>query len=545
MPALAALATKWQPDERAIAAAAEAAKSRPTWVRERWKDRKGFTAAQLAADPVWGTKPDREEFGDEAVGYSKAGDDYVQRVRGTFTAPADGDYAFSVASDDDGLLLLGRQPAGGGEPGAPTPVAKVENYVNPGDWESQPGQVAKVTLKAGERVAVEARAFQGGGGNHLAVGVVHPDGTREQPIGAFAGDTALMPLLRRVINANVRLGTPECAAAIAAIAANPALPPAARVEAMGALADFPAPGARDRVIGHWRPVDAAGRSMDAYLAVLKQRVPSLATNAPSAVRTLARELAAKHAVPMDSGAALAAVLDRTKPAAERVACLVQLAGDRDAKLPQAIDAAIASDEPRLRAQARTIVARQDPARGVPMLREALASGTVPERQAAIAALAAAGTAEADAALAETAKALADGSIDRRIALDAYEAAEAREALKPVADGVKAGLERQSRSGIFLLALEGGDAERGRQVVNFHSAAACLRCHQVDGTGGHAAPGLAGVGARHDRAGLLDSLVEPNAKVADGFGPVSSMPAMGTVLTPREVRDVVEYLATLR
>ena len=111
--------------------------------------------------------------------------------------------------------------------------------------------------------------------------------------------------------------------------------------------------------------------------------------------------------------------------------------------------------------------------------------------------------------------------------------------------MRAGLERQSRSGIFLLALEGGDAERGRQVVNFHSAAACLRCHQVEGTGGHAAPGLAGVGARHDRAGLLDSLVEPNAKVADGFGPVSSMPAMGTVLTPREVRDVVEYLATLR
>jgi mono/diheme cytochrome c family protein len=68
---------------------------------------------------------------------------------------------------------------------------------------------------------------------------------------------------------------------------------------------------------------------------------------------------------------------------------------------------------------------------------------------------------------------------------------------------------------------------------------------VEGTGGHAAPSLAGVGGRYDRRGLVASLVDPNAKVAEGFGPVSSMPAMGSMLTPAEVRDVVEYLATLK
>jgi mono/diheme cytochrome c family protein len=54
-----------------------------------------------------------------------------------------------------------------------------------------------------------------------------------------------------------------------------------------------------------------------------------------------------------------------------------------------------------------------------------------------------------------------------------------------------------------------------------------------------------VANRYDRAGLLDSLIEPNAKVADGYGPISAMPAMGTLLTPREMRDVVEYLTTLK
>jgi len=54
-----------------------------------------------------------------------------------------------------------------------------------------------------------------------------------------------------------------------------------------------------------------------------------------------------------------------------------------------------------------------------------------------------------------------------------------------------------------------------------------------------------VATRHDRKGLLLSLVAPNAHVAEGFGPVSAMPAMGTLLTPRELRDVVAYLETLK
>jgi hypothetical protein len=54
-----------------------------------------------------------------------------------------------------------------------------------------------------------------------------------------------------------------------------------------------------------------------------------------------------------------------------------------------------------------------------------------------------------------------------------------------------------------------------------------------------------VANRYDSAGLLDSLVEPNAQVADGYGPISAMPAMGTLLTPCATRDVVECLTTLK
>jgi putative membrane-bound dehydrogenase-like protein len=540
-PALAALASKFAPDDRALAAAAEKSAAKPTWQREMWKDRKGFTAAQLANDPIWSTKADRSEFNDECAGYSKAGNEYVQRVRGTFTAPVAGDYVFSVASDDDSILLI--SPTG--DPAAAKQVAKVDNYVNPGDWESQPTQMATVHLEAGDAAYLEARAFQGGGGNHLAVGVVHPDGKKEQPIGSFTGDTSAMPLLRRVINENLRLGTPESASAIAAIAANPTLAPAARIEAMEALAAFMEPSPRDRVNGHWRPVDASKRSRDGYVAVLKQRIPSLATNGPSAVRTIARELAAKYGVPMDSGAALAAVVDRTKPVQERVACLMQLAQDRDAKLPQAIDAALASDEPRLRAQARTILARTDPSRGQEMLDAAISGGTVIEKQAAISALGSIEGAAADVSLAKLVASMKAGTLPTSLAIDVIDAASTRPQLKEQVLAWSGSLTAKDKLGSWILTLEGGDAERGRQVVNFNSAAACLRCHMIEGTGGHAAPSLAGVASRYDRKGLLQSLVEPNAAVAQGYGPISAMPAMGTVLTPREVRDVVEYLSTLK
>jgi HEAT repeat protein/mono/diheme cytochrome c family protein len=540
MPALAGLATKYAPDERALAQGTSTA-PKTTWERQLWKDRTGFDAARLQADPVWATTADRTETVEEAVGFAKAGNDYVQRVRGTFTAPTDGDYTFAVASDDDGVLFFAKD----GDAGAATPAARVEGYVNPGDFESQPAQQAKVSLKAGDRVALEARSFQGGGGNHLAVGVVHPDGRREQPIGSFAGDTTAMPLLRRTVNAAVRNGAPADAAALAAMASNAALPPAARLEAIEALAEFLQPAPRDRVIGHWRPVDATGRDRDAYMAVLSQRLPSLATTAPSAVRTVARELAARYAVPMDSGAALAAVKDDSKPVDERVACLMQLAQDRDTKLPEAIDAALRSNQPALRAQARAVVARTDPARGVAMLVAALDEGSMPERQAAVAALATTGSDAATAALSKQLVALEAGTLPNAMAVDVLAAAEVRPELQARAEAFRASLAAKGSLGAWVLCEEGGDAERGRRIVNFHSAAACLRCHMVEGTGGHAAPSLAGVGSRHDRRGLVASLVDPNASVAEGFGPVSAMPAMGTMLTPAEVRDVVEYLATLK
>jgi quinoprotein glucose dehydrogenase len=99
--------------------------------------------------------------------------------------------------------------------------------------------------------------------------------------------------------------------------------------------------------------------------------------------------------------------------------------------------------------------------------------------------------------------------------------------------------------MFNVCVEGGNAEQGQRIVAANSASQCLRCHAIAGGGGHAGPSLEGVATRYDRRGLLESLVQPNAKLAAGFGPVSAMPTMSVLLSPSELRDVVAYLSTLQ
>lgn len=93
-------------------------------------------------------------------------------------------------------------------------------------------------------------------------------------------------------------------------------------------------------------------------------------------------------------------------------------------------------------------------------------------------------------------------------------------------------------------LHGGNATAGRRVVFENSRSECLRCHKVNNRGGIAGPSLDGVADRLDAEQLRASLLEPNKEVTDGFGEYSAMPAMGTLLNDRELRDIIAYLQTL-
>ena len=73
-------------------------------------------------------------------------------------------------------------------------------------------------------------------------------------------------LLRRVLNANFRLGTAENAAAVARFAARADVPEAMRIEALEMLAAWEKPSGHDRVINAWRPLEP--RAADIAVAAL-------------------------------------------------------------------------------------------------------------------------------------------------------------------------------------------------------------------------------------------------------------------------------------
>lgn len=110
----------------------------------------------------------------------------------------------------------------------------------------------------------------------------------------------------------------------------------------------------------------------------------------------------------------------------------------------------------------------------------------------------------------------------------------------------------------------GDPDRGEEIYRQRSLAGgaapgCISCHSVEPGVVKVGPSHAAVGARAERvveepgyggeattaAGYLrESILEPNAHVADGFEPVMYA-GYEEVLTPEQVDDLVAFLLTLR
>jgi quinoprotein glucose dehydrogenase len=393
-------------------------------------------------------------------------------------------------------------------------------------------------------------------------------------------------LHRRVIDANRLLGSEGAAVALAAHAADETLPEAMRRLALDALAEFVKPGPRDYVWGSWRPQTERDPAV-VYAAL--DRFGRTLVEGDLGDRAL--EVALAHGrVPLDDDELLARVEDESASADARAGSLRALASrGGSADLQRALAVARASDAPLLRAEARDALAALRPADALPALAEARFEGEPLERQRAFAALGRLADPGAEALLAEALARLDAGSLEPAVQLDLIEAARAR--------GTPALLERlaayEARAGAAgpfasrAWALEGGDAARGRLV--FQGQGDCQRCHGDAGHGAGAGPALEGIGARRDRAYFLRSVLEPSAEIAEGFatfsvtkrdgsvvtgtlvaeqdgvlvlesggqrqriaaaeiaeriGPLSAMPPNGLALAPRDLRDLVAYLATL-
>ncbi|MCF7784897.1 MAG: c-type cytochrome [Prosthecobacter sp.] len=93
----------------------------------------------------------------------------------------------------------------------------------------------------------------------------------------------------------------------------------------------------------------------------------------------------------------------------------------------------------------------------------------------------------------------------------------------------------------------GDVKRGEKIFWEHPVAACKNCHILKGQGSAVGPALDGIATRKDAAYILESLVNPNAKLAEGYTatPISPMPPMNLILKPQEFADVKAFIMSLK
>lgn len=396
----------------------------------------------------------------------------------------------------------------------------------------------------------------------------------------------------RALNAHFRSGKTENAQAVARFAARSSETEAMRVEAVRLLGLWDKPPVRDRVLGTARPVEAKGRGS----ATEAMRVALAGIfSGPNRVRREATRVAAHLGIKEVGPTLLAMVQDGKQLAEMRAEALLALQALKVDGLAKAVDVALTDADPQVRASARRVLVTLDVARGVAALQQAVTTGTVSEQQEAYEVL---GTVKG-----ETSEGVLGQALDRLLADKV--AAEARlelveAATKHGADGLKkklaayeAARPKDEPFGVYRNSLQGGDVEAGRQIFLHRSEVSCLRCHKAEGEGtGEVGPDLTGIGSKQKREYLLEAIVHPSKQIAKGYETVDVVLVTGQVrsgilkgetakelrlmtaegetilvpvaqieerrsgksampddlvkyLTPREMRDLVEYLVSLK
>ena len=394
------------------------------------------------------------------------------------------------------------------------------------------------------------------------------------------------PTLRRAINANLRLGQPDHAARLAkyALADKPL-----SLEAFKSLLLFTAPPRLDPVDGVHRLYPA--RDPEAVADVMQSHLQAMLTLANADLKAAAIELMVSLSLDVAAPALQQIIDDKAARPELRVGALRLMASQHSeapvfAETLKLAAAKVAPVELRMASLALTFELQKD--RSLTEASRVLEQGSLPEKQAALKLLSLTKNEAASDLLDGWMQRLAAGKVEAGLKLDVIEAAQAHEALAERVTTYQHARTSAPRDDL----VEGGDPANGRDIVTNHLGANCLACHTVEEKeGSQVGPILKTIGSLRTRDNLLESLVNPIAQISPGYGlvsitlkdgtnvaggllkenkatvtirladgtekklprgqismqtpPVSMMPPMLGILTPREVRDVVAYLAGLK
>lgn len=340
-------------------------------------------------------------------------------------------------------------------------------------------------------------------------------------------------LLKRVIAANSRIGGLDAARKLAEIAASDNVDPELRATALRGLSEWTVDKPRDPIVGVWRPIKGH-TAIHARNAVLPYLNALIADEKPD-VRREAIAVAGKLNVISAAESLKKLTRDKSLDGRSRSEALRALEAMDVSDLASLVEEAIDDKDSRYRSEGRRLMARLEPTRALALAEEVMQSGAIGEQQAMLETIARLADPGAEVLLDKWMSLLMTNRFPAPLQLDLLLAAESRSVGKPagrLAELVKAYAATKPANdpvAAYRECLEGGRADEGRQVVMNSTAGACLRCHVVTDKGGNVGPALNGIGGKLDRRTLLESIVAPDAKIAEGFKSIVLALKDGTVV----------------
>lgn len=397
------------------------------------------------------------------------------------------------------------------------------------------------------------------------------------------------PLLRRSINAALRVGGEKELELLLAFAQRPGVSSALQAEALATLGTWANPSVLDRVDGRYR-----GKvERDPLLAQTKARdnaATFLLSSNGSVVVAAAKMLAELQVT--DFNEQLAGLLNSHPLWEVRSAAISSLHALKYSDMEAVVKKGMNDSESEVRTTALGLLADMEvSAENLPgIVTPIFENGSLQEQQQMLKVLGKMPVSKSEVILSGLVDQLTDKKLEQSLTLDLIEAVEATKSAALADKLAKIKSTDTNTVAAFQETLYGGDARLGAQVFYQHAAAQCGRCHVVRGEGTTVGPHLGGIGSKLSREQILQSLIEPSARLAPGFGSVtltlkdgqkvsgilmeetdkqltlktseaeplhiavariserqnspSSMPPMGGILTKREIRDLVEFLANL-
>jgi quinoprotein glucose dehydrogenase len=397
------------------------------------------------------------------------------------------------------------------------------------------------------------------------------------------------PLLRRAINAALRVGGEKELDILIAFATRTDIKDNIKAEALATIGTWVNPSVLDRVDGRFRGKIVRDASL------VKTKIQPHITNFlketnPETIIAMSGLIAELNIT--ETNEQLVKIYSEASNTKVKMAILPALNQLKYAKMEEIIKNGMEDKEEKVRTVALGLLNNDNVSKeNLPILVSTIfTKGGIREQQQMLNVL---GKMEADKTqviLSDLVEQMKNKKLSPNLFLELKEVVEisGKEDLKKSMSEIKLS---NSLSDDYAESLFGGDKQEGRNIVFYNSTAQCMRCHAVWSEGGNVGPNLTNIAKTLSREQILQAIVEPSARLSPGYGSVllklndgqevfgtlaketeteltintsdaeplvipvsriskrenmpSSMPPMGSLMSKREIRDVVEFLSSLK